>query len=512
MVLLLGALVGGSASAVAKPADPGPPANLMVSVAIGPASTLAGLRAFVDAVKPGTSAQLTDAMIRDELAKAAGVTSLDGLDPAGWTYVLIAGDSHEVALLGKVADPAKLLNSAGAMHMMTKDGWAAIGPKPLLERIGPYAFAVIATQPTPTVPTATVYLPHVLTRFATELHAARTQAQTGPMAANPMMRQMMDSYIDGLSSLANDTEALVVRLETSPSLAWLDFALTPRRGSRLAAFIAQQHATDYALLGQLPAAPVTPALLLAGHLELGPYRDGILGLMAAMYASDAAKALVPVFEAARKAMSGDIAMSADFTQPGGMTFTQLYGATDATAAGQALGAMLAQFKTPRTLALPDATTTIVATPGSTSYDGVTLRSYDATTDYSKAAPNKRQLLESMNPSGPHRAHLAAFDKVFMMVMAKDGLAVAKRTIDAARGKAAHLELGSATETLLAASRAHKDSVAMTLDIGAIAKLTKAADLGVLPVMMSLGFADRNAHIGMAVPLTTARSLMHAGNP
>jgi len=31
-------------------------------------------------------------------------------------------------------------------------------------------------------------------------------------------------------------------------------------------------------------------------------------------------------------------------------------------------------------------------------------------------------------------------------------------------------------------------------------------------MMSLGFADRSAHIGVAVPATTARALMHAANP
>jgi len=484
----------------------------MASIALPPASTLSGLQAFLEDVRPGAGAQLTDAALRAGLAKAAGVSSLDGLDPASWIYVLVAADSPEIALVGKVADSAKLLTSAGALRVMSRGTWAAIGPKPLLERVGPYALTSIVSQPVPAAPSATVYLPHVLTRYGAELHALRGQMLAGAAGGNPMMVRFVNDYVDGLASLGNDSARLVVTLDVSPSTAGLDFALAPRPGSRFAAFAAQQRPSDYALLHQLPAAATPPMILLAGHLELGPYRDSLLAMMTTFYAPDTSKDVLAAFEIARRAMTGDIAGTADLAPPGGLAVTQLYGVSDTGGASQAVSAILDQFKTARTIALPDSTTTIVANPDATLYDGVALRSYDATLDHSTAAPARRQALEMMNPSGTHRTQLAAFDERFMLVMAKDGLAVAKRTIDAARGNGPQLAPGTATGALLASSRAHKDSLVMTIDVGAIGRLVTGSQLGVLPVMMSLGFADRSAHIGVAVPATTARALMHAANP
>jgi len=512
MLGALGWLASGGQRAAAKPSDPGPPAVLLVSIALGPTSTLTGLQAFLEEVKPGTGAQLTDAAVRQGLAKAAGVSSLDGLDPASRIYVLIAADSPEIALVAKVADSAKLLASAGAVGVMTRGPWAAIGPKPLLDRIGPYALTSIVAQPVPPAPTATVYLPHVLSRYAPQLRAMRGQMIASTAGTNPTMVRLVNDYVDGLAALGDDAAQLVVTLEVSPSTAWLDFALKPRAGSRLAAFAALQQPSSYALLARLPAAATAPAILLAGHLALGPYRDSLLAMTAMFYAPDASKEVLASLEIAHRAMTGEIALAADIARPGGLSFTQFYGVTDPGGASQALAAILEQFKTARTIAMSDSTMTIRANSDTTQYDGVALRSYDATLDYSTATPAKRQALETMNPSGTHRVQLAAFDKLFMLVTAKDGLAVAKRTIDAARGNAAHLAPGSATDALLATSRAHKDSLAMTIDVGAIGRLASNNQLGVAPVMMSLGFADRRAHIGLAIPAASARALMHVANP
>ncbi|HEX4421824.1 MAG TPA: hypothetical protein VH165_28125, partial [Kofleriaceae bacterium] len=59
---------------------PNPPADLLVSVALGPTTTLRGLQAYLEAIKPGTGAVLTEQLVRHQLAEAAGVGSLDGLD------------------------------------------------------------------------------------------------------------------------------------------------------------------------------------------------------------------------------------------------------------------------------------------------------------------------------------------------------------------------------------------------------------------------------------------------
>src|SRR3954470_19767383 len=87
---LAGAKPGAAKPGAAKPKDSAPPAELLASITIGPPGSLQGLKAFIDAVKPGASAPLTDAELAQGIASAAGMTSLDGFDPASGTYLLLA--------------------------------------------------------------------------------------------------------------------------------------------------------------------------------------------------------------------------------------------------------------------------------------------------------------------------------------------------------------------------------------------------------------------------------------
>lgn len=494
----------------AKPKDGAPPAELLASIAFGPPGSLQGLKAFIDAVKPGASAPLTDAELAQGIAGAAGMTSLDGFDPASGTYLLLAS-AGSTAVVGKVSDAAKLTTSAGTAHVMVKGGWAAVGPKALLERIGPYVLAQVASQPAPTALTGTVYLRPLLARSQPQIQAFRTQMTTGLAASSGAMAQMMTSYVDGLMSLATDSETLVARLETTPSDAWLDVALTPRAGSRLAAFIALQRASDYALFDRLPAT-AQPTMMLGGHMELGPYRAGILSMMAAIYGPEVSKDLIAAMDGIRKTVTGEFAMTGQFTPGAGLSFTQLYGTANPAAADKALVGLLALFKAGRTLEAAGAATTIKARPETTSYAGATLRGYDATSDNTKVPEAQRKIAETMMPSGVRHAQLAAFDALTMIVVTADGLADAKRTIDAARGQAAHYTAGGEVAGLLSGSRTRKDSVAMVMDFGVILGMVAGAKVGDLPLLISLGFADHNAHIRMAVPVTTAQTLMKIAKP
>jgi len=500
------------ADAKAKP-DP-PPAELLASVAIGPVTTLRNLQAYVEAIQPGAGGILTDQAVRHGLAEMVGASSLDGLDPTSWVYVLVASTSDvpAVALLGKVADARTLATSAGSTHVMIKGRWAVLGSKPLLERIGSYALAAIATQPAPAAPAVTVYLPHILARYKAEIAAFRTQMAAGfaQSAAGPM-GQWMTSYFEGLGSVGADIAQLVVSLEATPDLGTLDFALTPAPKSRLAAFVTLQRPTDYALLDRLPA--TTPSLLLGGHLEAGPYRDGGVAMMAAMFGPGPAKDLLAAMDAFRKAMTGDIAMAMRILPGTGMAFTQLYGLSDPRAADRAVVSMLELFKAGRTLDVTNLSTTIKANPGSTSYDGVTLRSYDTTIDLSKVPPAQRTAMERMSPGGVQRSHLAAFDALGLLVAAPDSLAETQRSIDAARGKAAHFVPGAVLGDLLAASRARKDSLAMMLDLGAvIAAATGRTAAASQPLVVSFGFTDRKAHLRVALPAATIRAAVNAARP
>src|SRR6185503_15278004 len=95
-------------------AEAAPPPELLASVAIGPASTLRNFAAYADAVKPGSGAIVNDAIVRQGLAQAVGASSLDGFDPASWSYLLVGSldGTPSFALVSKARDATKLADGA----------------------------------------------------------------------------------------------------------------------------------------------------------------------------------------------------------------------------------------------------------------------------------------------------------------------------------------------------------------------------------------------------------------
>jgi hypothetical protein len=345
-------------------------------------------------------------------------------------------------------------------------------------------------------------LRHALQQFTGELKA---------IPGNPAFGQATVAYFDGLASMAADCDAMVIALDTTAATAALDFALKPRPGTRLAAFAALQKPTDQAMIDRLPAS-APPIALIGGHLELGPYRDGVIAAMAMLYNTKAPKDLIAALESVRQALTGDLAIAANFSPTAGLAITELLGVSDPGAADKALGRALDGFKTGQTITAAGTATTITANPGTTTYDGVTLRSYDTVSDSSSVAPAQRKIIESFAPTGTQRTQLATFDKLSAFVMSKDSLADASRAIDAARGKAPRLALTDAGRALFAASRSRADSLAIQVDIGAVLDVLSHAGAGAAPLMVSLGFRDRNAHVRVAVPAPTAQVLMKIANP
>ena len=496
-----------SGLAEAKPNPGQPPPELLVSVAIGPASTLKGLGAFADTFKPGASAQLTDDTIRQGLSEAVGAALLDGLDPAGWQYLLIADvkGSTQFALVAKVTDAKALSASARAAHVMINGSWAAIGPKPLLERIGPYALATFSAQPPQSGPSATVYAPNVMTRYKAEVEKFRQQTLASMAMMGGSMSQMMESYVDGLLSAFGDTDKLVATVDASSAAVSIDLALAPRAGSRLAKFVAAQRPSDYALLGKMP--PVTPTFLFAGHFETGPYHDGMIEMVSSIYGSTTGADLRAAMSAIFKATTGDIVFAMTLVPGTRMALTQLFGLADTAAADKAILRLLDLFKSGRTITTMNMTSTITSNAKTTTHDGVTLRSYDTTYDLSKMPAMQRQAMESMFPAGGVSARIATFDKVGLVTSTTDSAVDANRAIDAARGKGSRFTPSKATAELLAASRDRKESLVIIMDIaGFMAGITGRSAAGADPIVASLGFADRKAHFRIALPVSTMRAL------
>jgi hypothetical protein len=488
------------------------PEELLASVAIGPADTLNGLRAYLDAVQPGVSSFLSDDKVRAGLGELVGASSLTGLDPKSWSYVLVANVEGKpaFALLGKVTDAKSFQASAGSTPTMLAGGWATIGAKPVLDRIGRYALATIATQPAPTRMAATVWLPHVIAQYARELGEVRTQMIAGfEQAGTASMRQFMTTYLDGLGSMSRELDKLVITLDVTSALATLEFALTARPGTRFATFVAAQRPTDYALLDRLPV--TAASMLFVGHVEAGPYRDGIATMMAAMLAPGTSQESLAALKTFGSQLTGDLAATFQITPGSGMAFTQLYGLTDAPAADQALATIFRNFEAGHAVFDADLGTRFKANPETSSYDGVTLRSYDTITDLSKLPAAQRAAVERVTPGGEQRSYVAVFDKLGLLVLGPDGVAEAHRSIDAARGKAARYVPSAPFATLLAASKAQKDSMAMMIDLGGFLSglMGRAAPTGApvaAPTVISFGFADRDARVRVAVPSATAAAL------
>jgi hypothetical protein len=354
-------------------------------------------------------------------------------------------------------------------------------------------------QPAVTTPTATVYVPSVLARYRSEITAAR--AQFTAALANPAAGQMgplMETYFDGLLSAVTDSERVIVTLDVTKDQGGIDFALVPKTDSRLAQFVALQHPSDYALFDKLPSSEAR--LVMGGHVESGPYRNGMLDVMKAVYAPGVGntKDLIDAVAALMSSSTGDIAMAMQLAPNAGMTMTQLFGIADRPQADKAVDNLLAIFRTGRTFDMLGIGTTMKTAQGAKPHDGTV----DLTYDFSKAPAPTRAAMQTMIPNGVTSTRIVTFDQLGLIAMAHDSASAATRAIDAARGKTPHVTAAPIAK-MISASRARKESVVMVFDLaGLLGKLSAAP----APLMMSLGFADHNAHIRIAAPAATIRTM------
>jgi hypothetical protein len=308
----------------------------------------------------------------------------------------------------------------------------------------------------------------------------------------------------------------VIALEATPDLGSVDIALVPRAGSRLAKFVAAQRPSNHALLDRLPDGPATA--LFSGRIELGPYRDQTLQALASFYGTSGSKEMLAGMQAISRLMTGEMAATARTVPGGGFAFTQLFGVSDAAAADRAMGAILSLYKDGQSFEAMGMTTTIKVNPGTVPHDGVALRSYESSVDFSKVRPADKAIAEAMTAK-TSRVHVGVFDRLGLIAFGPDSLAEATRAIDAARGKIPRFTAPPSVGQLLASSRARKDSIVLMMDLGAIMSSMAAAagkpaqpPAAIQPLVISFGGADRAAHLRVAVPASTARSAVNLSKP
>jgi hypothetical protein len=138
------------------------------------------------------------------------------------------------------------------------------------------------------------------------------------------------------------------------------------------------------------------------------------------------------------------------------------------------------------------------------HDGVVLKGYETTYDYSKLSAVQRAGLNMIGPDGKHVSRLATFDALGLMALGGDPAVV----VDAARGKRPHITLSADAAAYVAGSLARKESFFAAIDLGAFAPTPSPGPARL--VLMSTGFADKTAHLRFAISAATVRTL--AGHP
>ena len=521
LVSALGLMAGfgckkGSAAAVAvAPA----PADLLIDVSIG---GLDGIEAFANKIKPGVGAMLP-AMLPAQLASVVGQSSLDGADLTKPVRLFVFDPTaHPNAFveLVSVGDATKLKASVTDSSKLKIEGnFALIGGSTEITAIAGYALGTVAKQPAPTMPMAVVHSAAVLTTQASHLEELRAQMKAAPGAA--VMPELFDTYIDSIFHLLKNSDEIEVHLDASADVADLEISLLPHAGSDLAKITAAQHPSSYPLLAKLPATP-SPILIMAGHVELGPYSAMWRGKLVD-FISTALKLQDP---ALRKSMvdwmdnfTGELAAVASI-KDGGFELTELVGTvpgSDAWNKGKLIFAPL-YGKEPRVVETMGMKTTMTGAFDSSTHDGVALSEMNSTIDMDQVSPEMKAALEA-NPMTKNGTHIlmAGWDDVMGMSMGEDRNDAMASLIDASRGKAPTFAPAGGIASMIALSHKHDDSMLMLFDYSALSQLAiKVSPQGSLPTpaqpstsaaLMGIGFAKGQAHLHFAVPVEQVLQMM-----
>jgi hypothetical protein len=208
------------------------------------------------------------------------------------------------------------------------------------------------------------------------------------------------------------------------------------------------------------------------------------------------------------ASTGELAMTVDLAQ--GFAMTQLFALADPKGADAAIGKIVHLFDAGKTYEVMDMPSTLKTTPNVPAYDNVALRGYDLTYDFSKLPAAKQAQMQKLFPAVIH-TRVGVVDGNGMFVNGSNADVAAHAMIDAARGKGSHFTPPAQVADLLRASRSRHDSIALVMDFAAIisaVRQTAAIPGASIPGVMTLGFADKRAHLRVAASVATIKSIAH----
>ena len=152
---------------------------------------------------------------------------------------------------------------------------------------------------------AILYPAALVEAFRTDLDDAAAlfdEAQSEPDAGFPDLRQIARVYVDVARAAGEQVARIeIYPTDSDPVHVAMDFVA--REGTNFGKFIADQSATDFALLGRLPPREKT-TMLMAGHVRLGALRQAFIDFTRASITVKDMDSYVATLEEAFDAFNG----------------------------------------------------------------------------------------------------------------------------------------------------------------------------------------------------------------
>lgn len=510
-VIALAAACGGSSKKptpeVAKPADPieqpaevapveqplpaisgsavaAPDGLAAVAQVADVRALIASVGKFADGVQPGVSAMVTlDSLLMGAAQEGIDLSGVDfgkpvrvlWLNPSKYQlpFVAVVGVKDEAALTAAVKSEAAA--SAG-LRIQIHQGYAAIGSFETLSAAGGYALTTLAASAPPANPTVDIDVKYLVAAYQPFLEMIAQQAS---VAADPSQKAMMEATMTAYMSMFRQIDKASLSLELVGDHASLVTSVRPLDGTTFASFVGAQKPSQFALIGRVPAGPIT----MGGYMDFAQvwsvFGELMKPMMAQMY-GDATPAVMKFWDQWVALKTGESAISIDLSSSS-FGMSGLWDVDNAAAAAK----MWTEYFT-ALVKTPIATMTVKT--GTVTQKGVKI----STAKFSPGAnmpPEQKVFYDQMG--GSFSGGFAAIGKQLVFAFGTDATAGAKKMVDVAKAKPTAPRATLAT--VIADAKQRGESYLVAFDLAAIKdRFAPAPATGNGPGPKSAGTAEPGA--------------------
>jgi hypothetical protein len=322
--------------------------------------------------------------------------------------------------------------------------------------------------------------------------------------ANQPGGDSLAKYFEGLLSAGQDSQWLRISVGFNLERAVLSVALSPKPGSRFSAFVQTQKPSDFKLLSRLPPRATT-TMTMVGHMEMGPYRDGMIAAMSLMFgAAGNASGLAAAINEVVGMGNGDFALAFNMDPGAGLSSDAAYGISDPEKASSIFAKGLSPQANNTEYVVGSIKTRLVGVANAKSHADVAIHSTEAIVDLSTVPPEQKQMMERM----ANQKSEVAFTRG-LALMSSGVTPDVRKAIDTVIGTSPGFVPNALFAEKIENARARKCSIMATMDLASFAAFvgqqTRREDNS--EVFFALGVEQGNLLTQFDVPAAAIRSFI-----